>query len=97
MRFHRNDYNDKIKHTLQHLAREWCHGLDMCQFGDSCANLPDTSVDISPLKVEIFNIYMKDGELFLLIQIVMTLKNTSEMFMRLQNNLDTVMMQFSTS
>ena len=27
--------NDKFKHTLQHLAREWYHGLDMHQFGDS--------------------------------------------------------------
>ena len=35
MRFHRNDYNDKFKHTLQHLAREWYHGLDMLQFGGS--------------------------------------------------------------
>ena len=35
MKFHRNDYNDKFKHTLQHLAREWYHGLDMHQLGDS--------------------------------------------------------------
>ena len=35
MWFHRNDYNDKFKHTLQHLAREWYHGLDMVQFGGS--------------------------------------------------------------
>ena len=35
MQFHRDEYNDKFKHTLQHLAREWYHGLDMCQFGDS--------------------------------------------------------------
>ena len=35
MKFHRNDYNDTFKHTLQHLAREWYHGLDMHQFGDS--------------------------------------------------------------
>ena len=35
MLFHRNDYNDKFKHTLQHLAREWYHGLDMLQFGGS--------------------------------------------------------------
>ena len=35
MWFHRDDYNDKFKHTLQHLAREWYHGLDLYQFGDS--------------------------------------------------------------
>ena len=35
MWFHRNDYNDKFKHTLQHLAREWYHGLDMLQFSGS--------------------------------------------------------------
>ena len=35
MKSHRNDYNDKFKHTLQHLAREWYHGLDMHQFSDS--------------------------------------------------------------
>ena len=35
MLFHRNDYNDKFKHTLQHLAREWYHGLDLLQFGGS--------------------------------------------------------------
>ena len=35
MRFHRDEYNDKFKHTLQHLAREWYHGLDMHQFGNS--------------------------------------------------------------
>ena len=26
------DYIDKFKHTLQHLAREWYHGLDIDQF-----------------------------------------------------------------
>ena len=35
MPFHRDEYNDKFKHTLQHLAREWYHGLDMCQFDNS--------------------------------------------------------------
>ena len=35
MLFKRVEYNDKFKHTLQHLAREWYHGLDMHQFGDS--------------------------------------------------------------
>ena len=35
MQFHRNDYNEKFKHTLQYLAREWYHGLDMLQFGSS--------------------------------------------------------------
>ena len=31
----RNDYIDKFKHTLQHLACEWYHGLDTDQFGKS--------------------------------------------------------------
>ena len=35
MLFERVEYNDKFKHTLQHLAREWYRGLDMHQFGDS--------------------------------------------------------------
>ena len=35
MLFERVEYNDKFKHTLQHLAREWYHGLDMHQFGNS--------------------------------------------------------------
>ena len=29
MLFHRNDCIYKFKHTLQHLAIEWYHGLDM--------------------------------------------------------------------
>ena len=35
MLFERVEYNDKFKHTLQYLAREWYHGIDMCWFGDS--------------------------------------------------------------
>ena len=35
MQFHRKDYNDKFKHTLQHLASEWYYVLDMLQFGGS--------------------------------------------------------------
>ena len=40
MLFHRNDYINKFKHTLQHLAREWYHGLDMNQFGGSWHEFP---------------------------------------------------------
>ena len=29
-----NNYIDKFKHTLQYLAHEWYHGLDIDQFGD---------------------------------------------------------------
>ena len=32
MRLKPNDYIDKFKHTLQHLAHEWYHGLDTDQF-----------------------------------------------------------------
>ena len=35
MLFRADDYTDKFKHTLQHLAREWYHGLDMDQFGSN--------------------------------------------------------------
>ena len=35
MLFRVDDYTDKFKHTLQHLAREWYHGLDMDQFGSN--------------------------------------------------------------
>ena len=31
--FRVDDYINKFKHTLQHLAREWNHVLDMDQFG----------------------------------------------------------------
>ena len=37
MQFRADDYIDKFKHTLQYLAREWYHGLDMDQFtGNWC-------------------------------------------------------------
>ena len=95
MLFERVKYSDKFKHTLQHLAREWYHGLDMHQFGDSwCEFTQHISRYFSMHKVEILSIYMKGGEPFPLIQILMILKNTSEMFVRLQNNLDMKMMQF---
>ena len=32
MRVKSDDYIEKFKHTLQHLAREWYHGLDIDQF-----------------------------------------------------------------
>ena len=35
MLFEVDAYTDKFKHTLQHLAREWYHGLDMDQFGSN--------------------------------------------------------------
>ena len=42
-------------------------------------NLPDISADISLHKEEILSIYMKGGEPFHLIHLLMTLKSTSEM------------------
>ena len=33
MRVRRDDYIIKFKHTLNHLAREWYHSLDLDQFG----------------------------------------------------------------
>ena len=35
MLFKDDDYIDKFKHTLQCLAREWYHGIDMDQFGSN--------------------------------------------------------------
>ena len=35
MLFRVDDYIDKFKHTLQHLARGWYHGLDIDQFGSN--------------------------------------------------------------
>ena len=35
MQFKVDDYINRFKHTLQHLAREWYHGLDTDQFGGS--------------------------------------------------------------
>ena len=32
MRVRRDDYITKFKHTLNHLAREWYHSLDLGQF-----------------------------------------------------------------
>ena len=37
MRVKPEDYIDKFKHTLQHLAREWYHGLDTDQFSRTTA------------------------------------------------------------
>ena len=33
MRVRRDDFITKFKHTLNHLAREWYHSLDLDQFG----------------------------------------------------------------
>ena len=55
MLFRVDDYTDKCKHTLQHLVREWYHGLDMDQFS---GNWCDISVGTSLPKTEILNIYL---------------------------------------
>ena len=94
MRFRPDDYMDKFKHTLQHSAREWYHGLDLDQFAEVGMNLLDTLVGTFPLKAEISSICMKDGKHFHLTQIQMTLKNTYGMFAKQQNSLDMMMVQF---
>ena len=79
MQVKHDDYIDKFKHTLQHLACTWYHGLDTDQFGDEWREFTrNFSADISPLKEEILNTCMKGGEPFHLIHLLMTLKNTSE-------------------
>ena len=40
MLFKEHDYIDKFKHTLQHLAREWYHGLDMDWLGSNWWEFP---------------------------------------------------------
>ena len=79
MQIRPNGYIDNFKHTLQHLACEWYHGLDINDFMMTGTNSPDISADISLHKEEILSIYMKGGEPFHLIHLLMTLKNTSEM------------------
>ena len=74
-----DDYVDKFKHTLHHLACEWYHGLDIDQFGDEWHEFTGISADISLHKEGILNICMKGGEPFHLIHLLMTSKNTSEM------------------
>ena len=68
MLFRVDDYIDKFKHTLQHLAREWYHGLDMTNLVVIGTNSLDISVDTSPPKEETSNTYMKGGDHFPLIQ-----------------------------
>ena len=50
MRVRRDDFITKFKHTLNHLAREWYHSLDLDQFRG--ISLPPILVGISQLKVE---------------------------------------------
>ena len=79
MRLRPDDFIDNFKHTLQHLAHKWYHGLDINNFMVIGGNSPHISVDTSPHKGEILSIYMKGGEPFLSIHLLMTLKSTSEM------------------
>ena len=39
MHFRENQYIDKFKHTLNHLAREWYHSLDLDEFGKNSLEL----------------------------------------------------------
>ena len=69
----KDDYIAKFKHTLQHLAREWYHGLHTDQFGSNWHTFTQhISVGTSLPKAEILNIYMKGGDHFPLIQTQMT-------------------------
>ena len=79
MRVRRDDFITKFKHTLNHLAREWYHSLDLDQFGGDWDGLPLILVGISQLRVETLNISMKDGGLSLLTLLMMTSKNILEM------------------
>ena len=58
-------YIDHFKHTLQHLVREWYHGLDLVQYHGNWYEFSTHSVNTSPRKVEILSIYMKGGEVFI--------------------------------
>ena len=79
MRIRHGDFIENFRHTLQHLALEWYHSLDLHQF---CGNWGEFTAHFSNTflpKVEILSIYMKGGKPFHLIQLLMILKNTSEM------------------
>ena len=71
MHFREDQYIDKFKHTLNHLAQEWYHSLEILSMviGKS---LPNILAGISLPKVKISSICMKDGEPFLLTQPMMT-------------------------
>ena len=63
MHFREDQYIDKFKHTLNHLAREWYHSLDRDTFhGDWEEFTKHFSRYFSLPKAEISNICMKDGE-----------------------------------
>ena len=53
MRVRRDDFITKFKHTLNHLAREWYHSLDLDQLEEIGIGLPPILVGISQLRVEI--------------------------------------------
>ena len=72
MCFREDQYIDKFKHTLNHLAREWYHSLDRDTFHGDWKSLPNILAGISLPKAEISSICMKDGEPFLLTQPMMT-------------------------
>ena len=72
MHFREDQYIDKFKHTLNHMAQEWYHSLDRDTFHGDWKSLPNTLAGISLPKAGISNICMKDGELSLLTQPMMT-------------------------
>ena len=53
MRVRRDDYITKFKHTLNHLAREWYHSLDLDQFRGDWNRFTTILVGISQPRVEI--------------------------------------------
>ena len=50
MQLRSNDFIDNFKHTLQHLACEWYHVLDIDDFHGTGMNLPHILADTSPHK-----------------------------------------------
>ena len=80
MRVRRDDFITKFKHTLNHLAREWYHSLDLDQFrGDWESVYHPILVGISSTQGRNINISMKDGGLSLLTLLMMISKNILEM------------------
>ena len=86
MRVRRDDFITKFKHTLNHLAREWYHSLDLDQFEGDWNRFTTHFSRISQLRVETLNISMKDGGLSLLTLLMMTSKNILEMSRKLLNS-----------
>ena len=72
MHFREDQYIDKFKHTLNHLAQEWYHSLDRDTFHGDWEEFTKHFSRYFSTQGQISSICMKDGEPFLLTQPMMT-------------------------